>query len=65
MTLIESESDTANRDRSRSTDRGRMCEAMLQRNLHQLHRAADDLRITAMRFRERADEFDAAQRTAA
>ena len=40
--------------------RDRLCLAMLERNLHQLHRAADDLRVTAMRFRERADELDAA-----
>lgn len=48
-----------------TTTRGRLCEEMLQRNLHQLHRAADDLRVTAMRFRERADELDAAVRPAA
>src|ERR671913_2167 len=29
-----------------STPRARLCEAMLARNLHQLHRAADDLRCT-------------------
>lgn len=45
--------------------RERLCLAMLERNLHQLHRAADDLRVTAMRFRERADELDAAVRRAA
>ena len=45
--------------------RGRLCEQLLRRNLHQLHRAADDLRVTAMRFRERADELDAAWGSAA
>ncbi len=39
--------------------------AMLERNLHQLHRAADELRTRAHRFRVRADELDAAQRLAA
>lgn len=43
-----------------ASPRGRLCEQLLRRNLHQLHRAADDLRVTAMRFRERADELDAA-----
>lgn len=43
-----------------SSPRGRLCEQLLRRNLHQLHRAADDLRVTAMRFRERADELDEA-----
>ncbi len=65
MTLVESGSSPATDDSSRSADHGRMCEAMLQRNLHQLHRAADELRITAMRFRERAAELDAAQQAAA
>ncbi len=40
--------------------RARLCEAMLARNLHQLHVAADDLRDTAFRFLARADEFDRA-----
>jgi hypothetical protein len=48
-----------------SDRRTRLCEALLERNLHQLHRAADDLRVTAMRFRTRADELDAACRVAA
>ena len=39
--------------------------AMLDRNVHQLHRAADDLRTVAHRFRARAAELDAAQRPAA
>lgn len=60
MTLTET-IDNASWD----TCRGRLCDEMLRRNLHQLHRAADDLRVTAMRFRERADELDAAVRTAA
>lgn len=48
-----------------SSHRSRLCEEMLRRNLHQLHRAADDLRATAMRFRLRADELDAAFEAAA
>lgn len=44
---------------SKST-RARLCERMLARNLHQLHRASDDLRETAFRFLARADEFDRA-----
>lgn len=44
---------------------GELAVAMLRRNLHQLHRAADDLRLRAHRFRVRADELDAAQRVAA
>lgn len=51
-------------DRERIDHRTRLCDALLERNLHQLHRAADDLRVTAMRFRTRADEL-AAARTAA
>ena len=43
----------------------RLCRALLARNLHQLHRAADDLRTTAHRFRLRADELDAAFEDAA
>lgn len=45
--------------------RGELIERLLERNLHQLHRAADDLRTTAFRFRARADELDAAWGTAA
>ncbi len=41
------------------TRRARLCDAMLERNLHQLHHAADDLRMTAFRFFERADDLDA------
>ncbi len=33
---------------------------LLDRNLHQLHLAADDLRDAAFRFRRRADELDLA-----
>lgn len=33
---------------------------LLDRNLHQLHLAADDLREAAERFRRRADELDLA-----
>lgn len=40
--------------------RSRLCEHMLDTNLHQLHRAADELRQTALRFRQRADDLDAA-----
>ncbi len=40
------------------TARARLCERLLDRNLHQLHRAADDLRSTAFQFLARADEFD-------
>lgn len=59
MGLIEPEPPHAHRP---PIARERLCRAMLERNLHQLHRAADDLRVTAMRFRERADELDAATR---
>lgn len=48
-----------------STTRARLCEHMLERNLHQLHDAAEELRETALRFRRRADELDAAHRRAA
>ena len=42
--------------------RAHLCERLLERNLHQLHQAADDLRTTSFRFRRRAEEFDAAHR---
>ena len=45
--------------------RPQLCEQMLARNLHQLHLAADDLRHTALRFLQRADELDLAHRSAA
>jgi hypothetical protein len=45
--------------------RAALCEQMLLRNLHQLHQAADDLRETAFRFRQRADELDLAHRSVA
>lgn len=60
MSLAQPEGDVPASDR-----RTRLCEALLERNLHQLHRAADDLRVTAMRFRTRADELEAACRMAA
>ena len=60
MSLPETVSGATASDR-----RTRLCEALLERNLHQLHRAADDLRVTAMRFRTRADELEAALRVAA
>lgn len=41
-----------------STPRARLCEVMLARNLHQLHRAADDLRDTAFRMQARAGELE-------
>ena len=41
-----------------STPRTRLCEAMLARNLHQLHRAADDLSDTAFRMHARAGELE-------
>lgn len=46
-----------------TTNRARLCQRMLRRNLHQLHQAADDLRETAIRFRQRADELDLIHRT--
>lgn len=58
--LPEHASDTSWRGAS-----GDLAVAMLERNLHQLHRAADDLRLRAHRFRVRADELDAARRVAA
>lgn len=42
--------------------RAELASAVLGRNLHQLHRAADDLRTIAHHFRARADELDAAHR---
>lgn len=48
-----------------STPRSRMCEQMLAANVRQLHRAADDLRMTAFRFRQRATELDHAHRSVA
>jgi hypothetical protein len=41
-----------------SSPRARLCEAMLARNLHQLHRAADELRDTAFRMHARASELE-------
>lgn len=48
-----------------SDPRLQLCDRLLERSLHQLHRAADDLRATALRFRTRADELDAADGAAA
>ena len=48
-----------------SVPRIRLCDELLRCNLHQLHRAADDLRVTALRFRERADELETATHSAA
>lgn len=42
-----------------------LCERLLERSLHQLHVAADDLRSTALRFRDRAAELDLAWQVAA
>lgn len=42
--------------------RRRLCEAMLARNLHQLHRAADELLDVAFQLSQRADELDRAHR---
>ena len=44
-----------------ATRRARLCEDVLGRNVHQLHLAADELRERAFRFRQRADELDAAR----
>ena len=49
-------------DATWSSPRARLCEAMLARNLHQLHQAADDLRDTAFRMHARADELELARR---
>ena len=47
------------------TARARLCETLLARNLHQLHRAADDLREVAFGFLARADELDRVRKDAA
>lgn len=47
------------------TTRAQLCGRMLDRNLHQLHQAADDLRETAVRFCQRADQLDVAHRSRA
>ena len=41
-----------------SSPRARLCEALLARNLHQLHQAVDDLRDTAFRMQARALELE-------
>lgn len=43
--------------------RAELCIDMLDRNIQQLYQAADDLRVTAFRFRQRADDLDAAARS--
>lgn len=53
MTLADDACDSAWHSR-----RARLCSAMLERNVHQLHRAADDLRMTAFRLKARADELE-------
>jgi hypothetical protein len=40
------------------TPRARLCETMLEHNLLQLHRAAEDLREAALRLQARADDLD-------
>lgn len=55
MTLDEIGSDSAG-----PTQRARLCEAMLSRNLRQLHEAADQLRDTAHRMQTRASELELA-----
>jgi len=47
-----------------NTNRARLCDRMLSRNLHQLHQAADDLRESALGFSRRADELDITHRVA-
>ena len=46
-----------------TTIRADLCDRILDRNLHQLHQAADDLRETSIRFCQRADELDLAHRS--
>lgn len=41
-----------------STERADLCEVMLARNVQQLHQAAEELRYTAYRFSQRANEMD-------
>lgn len=43
-----------------ATSRATLCDRMLERNLHQLHEAAEQLREDAWRLRRRASELDAA-----
>lgn len=40
------------------TPRARLCDVLLERNLHQLHQVADDLRQTALQFLERAEQLE-------
>jgi hypothetical protein len=53
MTLPEAAADA-----TWTSARARLCGSMLERNLHQLHQAADDLRHTACRMQARASELD-------
>lgn len=43
-------------------ERGRLCDAMLQRNIEQLHQAADDLREAAYGMSLRAGAIELAER---
>ncbi len=45
-----------------STKRAQLCDVMLARNVQQLYQAAEDLRYTAYRFRQRADEMELSTR---
>ncbi len=45
------------------TNRARLCDRMLHRNLHQLHQAADELREAALVCCHRADELEGRHRT--
>jgi hypothetical protein len=42
--------------------RPQLCRTLLATNQHQVHGAADDLRTTAMRFDQQADELEAMAR---
>jgi hypothetical protein len=46
-------------------ERGRLCDAMLQRNIEQLHQAADDLRDAAYGMSLRAGAIELAGRSLA
>jgi hypothetical protein len=54
--------DDAATERAWVTPRARLCEALLERNLHQLHEAADGLRDTAYRMHARAGELELVRR---
>ena len=61
-TMIESSSVMALDDDhildAQPANRTEFCQLLLTRNLHQLHEAADDLRYSAFRLRQQADELD-------